>query len=534
MLLIVLISLIDATEPLEEYSRNISGNLQKMYSVFEKLYLPSLPLVYLSVEISLENLDPPLSEYPTPKPYAYARFDSVPTSTVFDYKVDLRSKSGSFQALYPPFSTLLIIRIDGGLQNSLHLFTAYSLQGWTYKIKLQAFYCPSGLFTVFPWNYTNGNMNLCTEKVENTKSLSQGLSPVMFFVPPSTSSLKIVSTASAYSLSPYNYVDSFITNDTYILNPLQGWWFAIVDLVSAQQTFVVTLEQCLSNNTVICNSQKVFFLSNLETWDQIPENPAPQVESSGYLFHIAVPIDEEALKYRYGITVYGDISSIQALSFGNRGLNTPVSLCNGQMYCKQEPEKLTAELEYAMLGLLYISLASNSTTTYQVSVFRTEIGDNMCNGQPYYDYNGITYFCYCLQNTAGFFCDSHAISDELYLTAVMFLTFSNLAMVPAIVYGFTEKAFVEITAYAANMIASYIYHWCDEQFYCFGISPYTLQVIDFILSYNSICVSFIFLARVPALNIKFSCILAMLIVLMYIGIGDNFSTFVTSVLVFDI
>ena len=158
----------------------------------------------------------------------------------------------------------------------------------------------------------------------------------------------------------------------------------------------------------------------------------------------------------------------------------------------------------------------------------------MCNGQIYWDYYGLVYLCFCQQNTAGFYCEIDAISYAQYMAGVMMLTTSNLAMIPAIVYGYNAKCFIEITSYAANMIASYIYHFCDTQYYCFNIPYFCLFVIDFILSYNSIVVGIIFLTRIQKKDLKFCLIFWMLVILMYIGIGNNFNGFVTGVLVKNI
>ena len=174
------------------------------------------------------------------------------------------------------------------------------------------------------------------------------------------------------------------------------------------------------------------------------------------------------------------------------------------------------------------------TTEYTVSLFKTRIGFKMCNEELYFNDKEIAFNCDCMRNKAGFYCDHLSMSDSEYMLRIQFLTLSNLAMVPALIYAYYYKCYVEFTGYMANMIASYIYHYCDEQYYCFELGYGALYIIDIILSFNSISMTFIFLAKFSNLKVKFSLILSVLVLLLYIELNSSiFNNFITSVMVFS-
>ena len=514
------------------YIDSFDGDVSKMQSEFEKIYLPPGPLLYLDVGIKLRNLDQELEEYPKPKPVAYASYDRVPNEHHHDFKVSLESKNARLiSTKFPVQANFLIVRIDGGLLDEFHMFNAYTVRGWKYTIYINAKYCPSGTFTVLPFNYSRSDVKFCQVPIGNIEDEFDGFKASLIYVSERTSKLTVVGNSN-YSIQAGNYATDLVSGEKVFLFPKPGWWYFIGNYTNGSDFQVVT-ENCEINKTTTCLGQTVDYINHVSTYEQIKENIGYADKFNETVIHLQISIMEDDIKYRYAVNVKSLKNRVKSLSYSVDGLSKSTQLCSSysKNYCKKDSMELVAEIEYAKLGSLYVTIEMALNETFYYTVYRTRIGKNMCHSQPFEEYDDIVYSCYCLQNTGGFYCETDAISDSRYWTAIMFLTLSNLTMLLAVVYGFRIKAYVEITAYGANMIASYIYHWCDEQYYCFGFSSYSLRVIDFILSFYSVCVSIIYLAKLTNLKLKFSLLLAILITLMYLGLGSGFNMFETSILV---
>ena len=536
MLILLLFSISSALDALQVQTSYYTSQCPKTQTAFKRIYLPSFPLVYLSVHLTLHDRDPPLSEYPTPSPTAYSRYEGVPTALVHDHSVSLKHSHKGYliSQAYPPFSRFLTVRIDGGLLQELHLFNAYTVYGWNYDIEVKAYYCGSGLFTSLPWDFSRPGPGLhnCTAALVETTAIPAGLAPSMFFVPQGTARLSI-NTEASYTLSPYNYVSEFTQGDTEFINPLTGWWFLITNLTDPTDQFAISLVDCDYGITNSCNSEPIVAVDNIPTYDQIPSAFPTQVTANSSVLHLFFGVSPEDSKYRFAIWV--ESPSFPRVFFSSRGISNSSEVCTSPSFlCSRSPTGLLAELQYLQTGVQYLSIYLDQSVQYNVSMVKTEAGSDMCHGEPYWDYEGIAYECWCLRNKAGFYCEDLAISNGLYMTSVMLLTTSNLAMIPALVYGFKIKMIVEVTGYAANMIASYIYHFCDENYYCFGTSLYTLMITDFILSFNSISLSFIYLARVQSFTHKFSMIFGVLVLLIYLAVDNGLFGIISSLLVRDI
>ena len=57
---------------------------------YNSTIIPNYPLVNLTVSVHLIDRDGNLPEYPTPNPKVYARYDSVPYTDLYDYKIDMK------------------------------------------------------------------------------------------------------------------------------------------------------------------------------------------------------------------------------------------------------------------------------------------------------------------------------------------------------------------------------------------------------------------------------------------------------------
>lgn len=522
-----------AAEEVTWYSDSFSGVCGKTQSVYVKVDLPRQPLLYLSVKITLDDLDGELSEYPKPKPEAFGRIDGVPNEKYYDYYANLESKSGNLVSKkFPKNGEFVIIRIDGGLLNELHFFNAYSVHGWDYKIYLSAAYCPSGLFTILPWVYKTFT-KYCDIPVGEVKEDYTGYVGKMIYVPTSIEQLKIHSN-SDYTINLNNFADGLKIGSFDIKFPTQGWWFILSNQTNTS-SLTISQEPCLISNISTCLNETIVFISHTPTYTNLRSTLSPSLSSNTSILHLSVPILEEDLKYRYALLLSNINPKLFHLSYSFNGINNQTVLCdehNKKNYCKLFKNKILTEVEYPILGNLMIHIQNDiENFTYGVTLLRTRIGDNMCNDQRYVNYDGIVYYCLCFQNTAGFYCEKHAISDAKYMTGIMFLTLSNFTMLLALIYGYKIRAYIEVTAYCANMLASYIYHWCDEQYFCFGFSPYALRTIDFILSFYSVCVSIVYLAKLPLLSVKFTILLGVIVVLLYLGLGTGFSAFESSIMV---
>lgn len=521
-----------AFEPIMSYIDSFDGDVSKMQSEFEKIYLPPGPLLFLDVGIKLRNLDPELEEYPKPKPMAYASYDRVPNEHHHDFKVSLESKNGRLiSTKFPEQANFLIIRIDGGLLDEYHMFNAYTVRGWKYTIYINAKYCPSGTFTVLPFNYSRSDVKNCQVPIGNMENEFNGFKASLIYVSERTSKLTVVGNSS-YSIQAGNYGTNMVSGESVFLFPKPGWWYFIGNYTNGTE-FQVFTENCEINKTTRCLGQVFDYKNHVSTYEKIKNDIGYVDKFNETVINLQIAVMEDDIKYRYAIKIKSLKNKVKRLSYSVNGLTQSTELCGSDCknYCKQESKELVAEIEYAKVGNLFITIEMTMNETFYYTVFKTRIGNNMCHSQPHIEFDDIVYFCYCLQNTGGFYCEKDAISDSKYWTAIMFLTLSNLTMLLAVIYGFRIKAYVEITAYGANMIASYIYHWCDEQYYCFGFSSYSLRVIDFILSFYSVCVSIIYLAKLTNPKLKFSLLLGILIALMYLGLGSGFNMFETSILV---
>mmetsp|Transcript_11323 Transcript_11323/g.11396 ORF Transcript_11323/g.11396 Transcript_11323/m.11396 type:complete len:438 (+) Transcript_11323:876-2189(+) len=202
------------------------------------------------------------------------------------------------------------------------------------------------------------------------------------------------------------------------------------------------------------------------------------------------------------------------------------------VYCKVIKESsgisIVIEFRYLKKGMNYASFKFNSLASinspiyYQLGIFRTKVGDNICHSEYYYLYNEIVYTCYCMRNTAGPYCEKTAFSDTIYDLGLTFLITSNLAMIPALVVGFIYLYYGEIAVYGSNMIASMIYHTCDWQYYCFNFEPMTLLLVDFLLSYMSIMVCLVHISRLKNPNVKTAAYVFLFVLLLYIGLNTAF------------
>ena len=123
-----------------------------------------------------------------------------------------------------------------------------------------------------------------------------------------------------------------------------------------------------------------------------------------------------------------------------------------------------------------------------MSLYQITMDPDFCHGEKYRLTDGLVYTCSCSQHLTGRHCEHQSMPDAEYYRGLLFLTFSNLSMLPAIVAGIYMRYFGEAFIFTANMLASIVYHLCDYHYYC-AVPGYSfLRTLNFTLSYLSVLI----------------------------------------------
>ena len=392
----IILQLVLGDDILQHYLASLDDECSKVLTCYYKLYLPKNPLIYLSVYITLEDLDPPLSEYPTPNPVSYGRLNAVPNEIIFDYYISLKSKHEYLiNQAYPKFSEFLIIRIDGGLLNEFHLFNAYRVNGWKCKINLVAYYCATTIFTSLPWSFDDNLDILCDTPLENINEITAGIVPSMFYISQGTAEF-IITSSGDFSLSSNNYDTNMIKKYEKITNPSPGWWFLISNS-STDPGLALEIIDCTFDTHITCNKEILAPVDIIFTYTEIPLEFTPQIKTNANTLTLIFENTANEMKYRYGIAIFS--------ADNPRVTSVNGEICtNSNVYCEKTKGKLVAELQYLPIGMQYIKINIDQVTAeYKVSLFKTEIGSDICHGEQHFDYADIVYNCYCIRNKAGFY-----------------------------------------------------------------------------------------------------------------------------------
>jgi len=107
--------------------------------------------------------------------------------------------------------------------------------------------------------------------------------------------------------------------------------------------------------------------------------------------------------------------------------------------------------------------------------------------------------CKCTGGYQGYGCTdaSNAISLQIHLVSVLFLTLSNLVFLLPIGLALYRRWYIEALIYFYNMFFSTFYHACDQDFYSFCIFNYDgLQLADFIGSYASFVITILSMSAI--------------------------------------
>jgi len=123
-------------------------------------------------------------------------------------------------------------------------------------------------------------------------------------------------------------------------------------------------------------------------------------------------------------------------------------------------------------------------------------------GRCYQFFSGGNMFstCTCFAGYKGWGCtdESEAVSEIDLLAATLLLCLSNLLYLPAVGLAIYRGFYTESFVYFANMIASTLYHACDQDVFSFCLMKYTvLQFCDFYTATMAYWVTILAMGGVP-------------------------------------
>lgn len=487
--LLLTLALSAELEEVEEYT--YTGEFNKLYSVYVKVYLPSRPLHSLEIEINLSTEESDNEEYDEPHPKAYIGMQSNPEYE-WDYFLNLDDQSASIIVTDAPESKFLIVRIDGGLATSFTITAGYGIPKWTYDIKVKCSYCLSGYFLAGP-------SNLCEIPVIEEGESVDGKFGAVLTIPEGTE--KLILKGMNLTANPRNFQrDSIGTDDIEILWPEAGRWYLVGD-----GSFTYETQSCQwdDDGKMWCNGKTVEFIEEVKHYTSTPDQVYTNYNADVLVFRVR----EEDIKYMYKVD--GD----EGYTLGYRTVNQ------------------SENLPYLKVGRHYLTLSSSNSS---INLYKVTTDDSLCNGEDYKLNSHLIYTCDCSKHLTGRHCAGKSISDNMYYLGLTVLVLSNLAMIPAIITGILYSFFGEVLIFTCNMVASIVYHICDYHYYCV-IDDYSyLRTQDFILSYLSVLIIFVDLLRIQRKDHKLFLFCVLFILVLIIGTGSGFEGFVRELLVKNI
>lgn len=105
--------------------------------------------------------------------------------------------------------------------------------------------------------------------------------------------------------------------------------------------------------------------------------------------------------------------------------------------------------------------------------------------------------CTCRYPWAGAYCDTLAMSREVYTWEMLLLVLSNSVMIPAVLESVSQTHYQIATCLSASALFSAVYHLCDTDTVClFTLSFEALHVLDVLFSVVSIASLLLFYAPI--------------------------------------
>jgi Protein of unknown function (DUF3522) len=462
------------------------GVMSKQFSIYKKIELPDRPLMQVSIEVRLYTTPNTVEENPVPNPSAFISREANPEYN-WDYYIDLSNQYGQLIINYMPKAKFLILRIDGGLSDIFTRSPGYSIPSWDYSVTVSWTYCASGYFV-------SNSTSVCDIPVIFQGDVVPGTFAGVVSVPEGTQRLVINGTGIA--ASPDNFMFEAAGEDNIeILWPQSGDWYII-----GRNAFNYELESCTwdAAGEETCNGYKIKHL-DLKLFEYTSEDTYTYEESI-----LSFIVAEDDMKYMYMIETANNKFSL--------GYKSPYK---------------TTEALYLRTGVYYVTIDPGTP----IRIYKSIMGTGLCNGNEYSISDDLMYSCRCRTYYSGRYCEVESMDSSIYYLGLYTLILSNLSMIPAILVGLLTGFYGESLIFFSNMIASMAYHSCDYNYYCFGVAYSWLQVIDFVLSYLSLTIVFVYLIRIPSKECKVFLFSLLSIGFFVLGIGRGFNTFVTEILV---
>jgi len=550
MLLVAITSAV--AKNIEELRARWTGRCSLLGETMTAFDLPTISaLLYIQVSIHITEGETSLKEYAPPQPQAYIRFDAVPSDLQYDTKGRFDGLEWQWTQHRPKKAQRVYVKIKGGLTEALQLQCAYSLKPWKVVVEAEYRYCPQDwelgadlqdcnlrVITVVPGkNYTTVG-EYTVGRVE---------------VPLYTANMqfrRISGDSDAVAvISPWNYVE-FASNSTdqahpeaYFLNtnaatvpsPRAGTWFLHIKS-GEKMTFGLILDP---QNPL--NRPKELIVSKEGSVPfSLATIPTQHTANTTSLLHFSLTPqfihDKHTLKLSFpNIREKGKQGLLLACLYrGSPQQDTLYWAVNSSLSALRTTDSLLLQLDYlySELNILAIELYSDEELgILGVGVVSSPCGVENCSGDSCERLSGPVpvSICDCRGPRAGTNCEKQALTRLEFALWVVLLTASNLAMLPALYLSFWKYGkYGEGCVFLSTMVTSFMYHACDSQYFCFFLQSAGLRHTDFYLSYLSIAVSILYLARLKA-DLKLGFTMLYVVLLLYAMTQTHFNSLVAEV-----
>ena len=542
----------------EEVQDRWKGRCSMLGETMTAFELPAISAILdLQVDIYLTEGEASLPEYPPPQPRAYLRFDAVPSTSQYDAEGRLEDLQWHWEQHRPKKAQRMYVGINGGLTEALQLQCAYSLRQWKVTVEIRYRYCAAGweldvtsqdcilkVITAVPGaNYTTEG-----EYIAGRLDVPQYTSIIHF------QQISVYPDPVAL-ISPWNYAEiasngTIILNpETYIIengalsvpNPRAGtWFFTLKTTHNASFAFVLAMQNQINRVEELAVSQEGAVPLTIAT---IPIKYTHKADNQAN-FHTLFALTPKSIyaKYTLKLTFPSAVEGtlLASLYRGSTAsphyytVNSSISALFPTQTHPNSTISLLLHLNYLYPDMNILSLqlhVEGELDTIGLGVASSPCGVENCNGDPCNRLSGPVPVssCDCKGPRAGENCDKQALTSGEFALWVLLLTTSNLAMLPAIYLSFwLYGKYGEGCVFLSTMVTSFMYHACDSQYFCFGFQSTGLRHTDFYLSYLSIAVSILYLARLKT-DLKLGCTMLYVVLLLYAMTQTHFNSLIAEV-----
>lgn len=531
------------TRPVENWKDTWKGDLSMFGETVTAFDLPTYsPLIQMQVNVQLSKGESDVSEYPPIHPEVYLRFDAVPSHELYDIRGNIDNLHWHWEQHRPKKAQQVFIRVTGGLIDALQLQCAYTLRKWSVGVSLRYSHCPND------WEI-EGNSTECDLKViypqqGSTYVTDNAYTTGRIDVPSDVSLLHLHCSFTRNNetmalIGPWNYAKIggngelmfgpetyFLENsDLRVANPRPGVWFIqIYTQIPVQFSYQLISQQAdiqIHALDPVHEGSLPFTVSTVPIQYTIPMNHSIDLfalkAKSIYKKHTLKLVFSTIPQSDIDIRLYRGSYSPDTLYLR---LNSSISNSN-----------FLVNLDYLYSETTYLSLRLLHTSQYQIGLVSSACGVEACNGDPCERLPSPVPVsaCSCRGPRAGTNCTVSALSGFQFAIWILFLTGSNLAMLLAIFVSFWRYGkYGEGCVFLCTMVTSFMYHFCDSQYFCFGLNSSGLRQTDFYVSYLSIVVSIIYLARLRS-DVKLGVTMLYVILLLYAMTQTHFNALVAEV-----